>query len=50
MINSQNVAKKCYDKNLCVGNQSYWQYLMQKHNCTKLVAACICFIELEDDK
>jgi len=26
-----------------------WQYLMQKHNCTKLVAACICFIEMNED-
>ena len=25
-----------------------WQYLMQKHNCTKLIAACICFIELKE--
>lgn len=22
-----------------------WEVLMQKHQCTKLVAACICFIE-----
>jgi hypothetical protein len=30
--------------------QTKWDYLIDKHNCTKLVAACICFIELEDDK
>jgi hypothetical protein len=27
-----------------------WRYLMQKHNCTKLVAACICFIEINEGK
>jgi hypothetical protein len=25
-----------------------WEYLIDKHNCTKLVAACICFIEFND--
>jgi hypothetical protein len=24
----------------------HWEYLMKKHNCTKLVAACICYIEI----
>tara|TARA_R110002126_G_scaffold192495_8_gene340678 strand:- start:1682 stop:2008 length:327 start_codon:yes stop_codon:yes gene_type:complete len=23
-----------------------WDYAIEKHNCTKLVAACICFIEV----
>jgi hypothetical protein len=27
-----------------------WQYLMKKHNCTKLVAACICLIEINEGK
>jgi hypothetical protein len=27
---------------------SLWKYLVQKHNCTKLAAACICFIEFND--
>jgi hypothetical protein len=27
---------------------SLWKYLVQKHNCTKLVAACICFIEINE--
>lgn len=26
--------------------KSHWQDLMQKHNCTRLVAACICLIEV----
>jgi len=25
-----------------------WEYIMQKHNCTKLIAACICFIEMNE--
>jgi hypothetical protein len=28
--------------------KSYWQEIMQQHNCTKLVAACICLIELNE--
>jgi hypothetical protein len=28
--------------------QSVWQWIMEKHNCTKLIAACICFIELKE--
>jgi len=31
--------------NWCGRNQIEWQYQMKKHNCTKLVAACICLIE-----
>ena len=26
-----------------------WQRLMNEHNCTKLVAACICYIELNEE-
>jgi hypothetical protein len=25
-----------------------WQRLMNEHNCTKLVAACICYIEINE--
>jgi hypothetical protein len=25
-----------------------WDYLIEKHSCTKLVAACICFIEINE--
>ena len=25
-----------------------WEYLINKHNCTKLVAACICYIEINE--
>tara|TARA_R110000868_G_scaffold180345_5_gene420956 strand:+ start:1163 stop:1444 length:282 start_codon:yes stop_codon:yes gene_type:complete len=27
-----------------------WQYLRHEHKCTKLVAACICFIELKEQE
>jgi hypothetical protein len=29
-------------------NCTRWEYLMQQHNCTKLVAACICYIEINE--
>jgi hypothetical protein len=25
-----------------------WKYIVEEHNCTKLVAACICLIELNE--
>jgi hypothetical protein len=27
---------------------SKWKWLAKKHNCTKLVAACICYIEINE--
>ena len=30
--------------------KSHWQDTMHKHNCTKLIAACICYIEIKEDK
>jgi hypothetical protein len=27
-----------------------WDFLIKKHNCTKLVAACICYIEINEAK
>jgi hypothetical protein len=26
-----------------------WEWLMQEHKCTKLVAACICYIEMQEE-
>jgi hypothetical protein len=37
--------KHCY-----ADNRTRWQLTMEKHNCTKLIAACIFFIELNEDK
>jgi hypothetical protein len=25
-----------------------WDFLIKKHTCTKLVAACICYIEINE--
>jgi hypothetical protein len=36
----------CTDKNGCEWYQSRWGLIMEKHNCTKLEAACICYIEI----
>jgi hypothetical protein len=48
------IIDKCFDKlNESIlrnggRRKSHWQDTMQKHNCTKLVAACICLIELNE--
>ena len=47
------IIEKCWDvlnKHCYADNRTIWQLTMQKHNCTKLVAACICFIEMNEDK
>ena len=47
------IIEKCWDelnKHCYADNRTRWQLTMQKHNCTKLVAACICFIEMNEDK
>ena len=36
----------CYHKDTAEWEEIRWNYIIQKHNCTKLVAACICFIEM----
>jgi hypothetical protein len=45
------IIEKCWDElnQLVSGKQrmeAQWIFTMQTHNCTKLVAACICLIEL----
>tara|TARA_R110000772_G_scaffold245181_2_gene358590 strand:+ start:532 stop:849 length:318 start_codon:yes stop_codon:yes gene_type:complete len=48
------IIEKCWDKLnesiLRSGGQrkSYWQEIMNIHKCTKLIAACICLIELNE--
>jgi ribulose 1,5-bisphosphate carboxylase large subunit-like protein len=58
------IIEKCFDKlMLSVNDGGYsmgnlesiynlfgtkWDYLIEKHKCTKLVAACICFIEINE--
>lgn len=46
------IIEHCWDElNRFVPNGitmvSSWRYLMGKHNCTKLVAACICFLMMK---
>ena len=30
------------------GQYTHWEYIASEHNCTKLIAACICFIEMKE--
>ena len=39
-------VKQCADKHQAEWEQTGWGCIMEYHNCTKLVAACICFIEV----
>jgi hypothetical protein len=44
------IIDKCWDE-LMVGRSDClieWNHLIKKHNCTKLTAACICLIELNE--
>jgi hypothetical protein len=58
-----HIVDKCFDElTLDVGYdgeepQHYsevfgikWNYIMKQHNCTKLVAACICYIDCNEGK
>ena len=41
------IIEKCwYELMTDFNNKLEWCYLIDKHNCTKLTAACICFIEM----
>jgi hypothetical protein len=49
------IIEKCWDElnesTLRNGGRrkSRWQDTMQQHKCTKLIAACICFIESKEE-
>jgi hypothetical protein len=49
------IIEKCWDElnesTLRNGGRrkSRWQDTMQQHNCTKLIAACICLIESKEE-
>lgn len=32
----------------CASKETKWQSIVARHNCSKLVAACICFIEMNE--
>jgi len=45
------IIEKCWDELMeisVISHTAYWDYLEKRHKCTKLVAACICFIESND--
>jgi hypothetical protein len=49
--NTWPIIDKCWDSltMLDYGNDcTTWETYIQKHNCTKLIAACICLIELNE--
>tara|TARA_R110000787_G_scaffold270630_1_gene377626 strand:- start:404 stop:733 length:330 start_codon:yes stop_codon:yes gene_type:complete len=49
------IIEKCWDElNESIlrnggRRKSHWQDMMQQHNCTNLIAACICFIESKEE-
>jgi hypothetical protein len=53
-IDTWPIIDKCWDElNESIlrnggRRKSHWQDTMQEHNCTKLTAACICLIELNE--
>jgi hypothetical protein len=52
------IIDKCWDELMTINSvvfekgiyssETEWNQLMDKHNCTKLVAACICYIEINE--
>ncbi|MGJ8681635.1 phage protein NinX family protein [Paraglaciecola sp.] len=50
------IIEKIFDELMCAVtdwndvNIPKWERLIDEHSCTRLVAACICFIELNEGK
>ena len=46
------IIDKCWDQLIYADYRRdvNWEILMEKHNCTKLIAACICLIEINEGK
>ena len=44
------IIEKCWDQLIYADYRRdvNWEILMEKHNCTKLIAACICLIEINE--
>jgi hypothetical protein len=50
-VDTWPIIEKCFDELMnCYNydNSPGWENIMDDHNCTKLVAACICFIEINE--
>jgi len=45
-----SIIDKCWDQLIYADYRRdvTWEILMEKHNCTKLIAACICLIEVSE--
>ena len=61
ITHTEAIIDKCWDELMLTkdthgfGTWTHWDNIkwvriMSKHNCTKLVAACICFIEINEGK
>jgi hypothetical protein len=52
-VDTDAIIDKCWNELMSVKYEycvlSRWQYLMHQHKCTKLVAACICYIEMQEE-
>jgi hypothetical protein len=53
ITHTEAIIDKCWDELMEKTTKffteiTWWQWIMDKHNCTKLVAACICYIELNE--
>ena len=54
--NTWTIIEKCWDElNVLYANGvtkviTKWQRAIEKHKCTKLIAACICYIEIKEGK
>ena len=48
------IIEKCFNELMLPPYEhsapSMWESIIDKHNCTKLIAACICYIEIKEDK
>ena len=42
--------QETFDDGIADGLCTKWEALMHEHKCTKLVAACICYIEINEGK
>jgi len=42
------IIEKCWNELMNPFGAKRWGLLMQKHDCSKLIAACICFIEMKE--
>jgi hypothetical protein len=46
------IIEKCWDELMAIYHEIYyltkWESIISIHDCTKLIAACICLIELNE--